>query len=283
MTKINLAVVAALCAFAGAAYATNITVYNPTGLLTNAGGSGIGDAVVGDSWVRRNVRSDGAVGITTNYARSGNGSAFLSTNTNTNGKADFEYFFSDAFSGGKTLGAMSGLSYDWYRSSTSNALAHYMPAFRIYVDADGNAATTNDRLYLIYERAYNPNTAAVPTDTWVTDDIFNFNGAGQSANLWQRRFSPGTTVEQYDISLQEWIAGQTTAGGLVLSADSVVYGLSFGVGSGWNSTFEGAVDNVTIGFGGNNTTWNFEVIPLPGPALMGFAGLAGLASVRRRR
>lgn len=270
---------AGLCAAASAR--PTVVVTNPAGSLTTAvAGATQGDAVVADTWLRRNVRSGSTAGITTNYARSGNASAYFNTIDGSTSKADFEIFFSNTT--GKTLGNLDSFGYDWYRSSSSTNPAIQMPAMRLYVDADGNLGTTNDTGFLIFEQTYNGATLA--NDTWHTTDIFNYNGAGQSADLWQRRFSPGTTIEQYDTNLQEWIAGASFSGGLVFSANSVVFGMSFGVGSGWAGNFSGAVDNVTLGFGGSSTTYNFEidVVPLPTAAGLGLAGLAGLGLRRRR-
>jgi hypothetical protein len=61
-----------------------------------------------------------------------------------------------------------------------------------------------------------------------------------------------------------------------------VYGISAGVGSGWG-TFQGAVDDITVGFGGASTTYNFEVVPEPSTVLLVGTGLMGMLIVARRR
>jgi hypothetical protein len=121
----------------------------------------------------------------------------------------------------------------------------------------------------------------VLADQWVTSNAL-------TGNFWQRRFSPGTTVEVYDLNLQEWLAGASPAGALVLGQSTAVLGLEFGIGSGWNGSFLGFVDNVTYAFGTlPSTTFNFETVAtrVPEPAGLALAGLAlaGLAAHQRRR
>ncbi len=276
--KITTAVTAvSLAVAAGAAQATVVNVYNPSGTASHVGAGTVQpDALAGDAWARRNLRDGSSIGISTTYARSGNGSAFFS-GANGTSKADYEYIFSDP--SGQTLANLTSLSYEWYRDSASTAPAHFHPALRLYVDADGNMATTNDRGYLIYERAYNPSVSAVPTDTWTTESI------GGSTNLWLRQFTPGQTEEVYNRDLNDIINGYTaTPGFMQLSGNSLVFGLSVGIGSGWAGSYIGAMDNVSIGFGGNDpTTFNFEVIPSPMAAGFALGGMALVGGLRRRR
>ncbi|MBN9500681.1 MAG: hypothetical protein BGO01_07190 [Armatimonadetes bacterium 55-13] len=289
-------IVAASTVVAFGALASAQTVYsnNPTGdNFTNPGGSGITQAVGASGWYYTNVRTDGVAGINTDYARSGNGSAHLSTSGAGNSKADVEYYQfntpgapTSGFAAMGTLGSLSGLSYDWYRNSSSGAAAHLHPALRVYFDADGNFATTTDQGYLVFERAYNPNTAAVPTDAWISDDVFNWNGAGLSANVWMVNFgnSNGSVEEVYNRTIQDWINSANPNGNYPsLSAQTAIFGVSSGVGSGWGS-FDGAVDNISISFtGGMSHTWNFETQPVPEPASMAALGLGALALIRKRR
>lgn len=274
--------VLAFLTLAGSANASVVVVNSPLGAFNNPGPANAGDAVVADTWLRRNVRNDGSVGITADYPNATSGSAFLKGTQGPGGassKADYEYFFSNPV----PLAAVSTLSYEWYRNSVSAATAHFHPSLRMYYDADGNFGTTNDQGYLVYERAYNPNTDPVPTDVWVADDVANFNGAGQSANLWMVNFgNPGGSVlELYDRDLSDWTTTPNpNASYPSLNSGALIYGLSFGIGSGWG-TFEGGVDLVSFGVtGGPVTTWNFEV---PTPGALGLFGVAGIAAARRRR
>lgn len=241
-----------------------------------------GAALGASGWFYTNVRNNGIVGVHNDLPRSGNGSARLQSTQGPGGlssKADIEYYHQAAtgnFSMG-TLGAMSTLSYDWYKKSTSAASQHAV--VRLYIDGDGSAATTNDRGYLVFERGYNG--GSIPTDQWVSDDLFSYAGGG--ANLWQVAFG----VANFDTAgnwqpISTWQSGFTPSpGGKTFNGASVVYGLSLGVGSGWG-TYDGAIDNVTIGFTGAPVySWNFEVVPAPGA--MALLGLGGLMATRRRR
>lgn len=236
-----------------------------------------------DRWYLDNFRdvstgrtSHTTAAITAANPRSGNGSVEMSL-TDGSGKAD--YVYSWGFVTGRTLGNLDALSYDWYRSGTSTAASHLQPAMRLAYDADGDAATTGDRGYLIWEQVYNGTTAI---DSWVSSDII-----GQ--NFWMR--IPGHTVENFDTNLAEWMAGaHPDADASRLSANSALLGIEFGIGSGWNGTFSGFVDNVAFGFGEDTTTFNFEAraadgntVPEPGSLALVGLGLLGFAAARKRK
>lgn len=234
-----------------------------------------GQAVGSSGWFYNNVRGGGVVGINTAFPRSGDGSVrFFSPDDS--GKADIEFLaraVTNILTGNATatrsLGRFAdfeGMSYDWYRAGTSTNPAVQHPVLRILIDADGNLATTGDRGYLIFERAYN--NLPTLTDQWVSDTI------GPNTVLWNSNGTGlfGPTV--YNRTLAEWQAQLPNA---------VILGFSAGVGSGWNGVFTGAVDNISWTIAGQTTTTNFEVAVIPEPATLGvFAlGLAGFAFRRR--
>lgn len=238
---------------------------SPGDAFTYAGGSPGGtQAIGGTGWIYNNVRNNAIIGINNTNPRSGNGSVGFQVPTGA--KADVEMYGQLG-----TLGNLTSLGYDWYRSSSSTASAHYHPALRLLV----HDPVTNAIGYLVFELAYNPSVSPVPVDQWVTEDI-----VASDYNLWATGGLPGAFTD-YNTTLSEW---QTNHG------DYNVLSISSGVGSGWNGSFNGAVDNITIGFGGDSTTYNFEVqgngvVPEPATILVwsGIAACAGLAYMRKKQ
>lgn len=257
--------VATTSTLAGPQYGTLTTVNGPGG-----GGNRASASYMADQWVQRNVGGNASVGITTQFARSGNGSAYYSSNSG-NAKADLEI----AFSSPALLSAVTGLRYDWYKTGGSTASQHL--ALKLLVDADGNTNTFSDISYLIYELGYNAGDPGA-VDAWnqVLIDADTF--------LWANNLSVLTdpnagTPYGYDTTLSDWQGANQNAR---------VLGLSVGLGSGWVGSFEGAVDNIVLAVGETRSNWNFEVqlentVPEPGTLGLIALGLLGTAALRRRK
>lgn len=262
---------------------TAATTTNATGTRTTVTGPGPNTGAnraqgvpVYNSWFQANVGAGSTIGITTDYARSGNGSAYFNSTQGDTGKGDLQYYFGN---GGVTvpvaLASLTNFSIDVFRSSTSTTNANFTPVLRLDMLKDGLFAGA-----LIFENFYNTN-AASPLDTWTTLTGDLTNGVFWTNNaLLGPTFAAGAGSTK---TLAQWIADNT---GSTLS----VYGLEIGIGSGWNDAFYGAVDNVSVNFGtARSVNSNFEVAqataPVPEPATwaMLLFGFGGVGHALRRR
>ena len=273
--------VAVSLVYAISAHAAVVTT--PAGTVVGAVG-GVSDTPAADTWLRDNVRAGSTAGITANFPESGDGSAYMSSNDGS-GKADWDYYKTGGFG---NLSTISTYSYEWYRAAGSTVAAHLHPVMRLIVDIDGDTVTTpTDIAYLVFERAYNPATNPVPVGTWTTETITG------STNLWLSQ--PGQGIEEvYNRTLADYQAGTytPTPGWKKITGNSVVIGMSLGIGSGWSGTFQGAVDNPTLGAFSSNFELTAPVaatpVPVPALDLVGLLALSGVvgvmasAMVRRR-
>ena len=171
----------------GGANAAPVLANNPNGdAFTNPSSANLGQAIGTSGWYYNNVRANGTAGIDGTYARSGNGSLHFSGPANA--KADVEFLpnaipFLGNYNSAASLGSFSafvGMSYEWYRNSTSTTDVRQMPALRVLIDRDGDLTTTNDRGGLVFERVYNEGAdqSAAPTNAWTSETI------GASTFVW---------------------------------------------------------------------------------------------------
>ena len=262
-------------------YGTNTatTTTNATGTRTTVTGTG-SDRASGagtlNTWYQANVGAGSTVGITSDYARSGNGSAYFNSTQGGTGKADLVYTFG---TGGApatvALSTLTSVSFDFYRAGTSTTGANFAPVLRLDMLKDGAFAGS-----LVFENVYQQQTPS-PVDTWTTLTA-NLN----SGIFWATNSKLGPTFASANggqQTLAQWIAGNS---GSTLS----VYGLEIGIGSGWNDQFYGAVDNVNVAFsGGRTVSSNFEVaattpaVPEPATWAMMIAGFGLVGATMRRR
>jgi len=289
-SKLILGLCAALVAasaFAQATVTVNSQNLAPGDLFTNTGSANLGLGFGNPNWVYNNTRGSGSVGIRTNYPRNGNGSVYFNS-PGSSGKADIEYFADPVLVGGNfvpnpfnpssilgPLADLSHLSYEWYRDGSSTAPNHLHPVLRLgilRVNSDNTAAVG----YLTFERVYN-GFGAAPINSWQSDDIVSNN-----YKLWATASlgfgDPNDDINQVLKTIPDWVSAANAVG-----ATLFVISVNAGIGSGWDGTFTGAVDNITFGFGGNYTTYNFEVVPEPASMLALGSGLIGLLGLRRRK
>lgn len=135
------------------------------------------------------------------------------------------------------LADLEAVSFDFWRDSTSGAYGHFTPAVVVYVQEPGEDDTTA----LIWEGAYNgyaSYTDSVPEDVWVSDDL-------SDDHYWQ--WDDGV-VEIYNRGLHDW----------GYSDEARVVKLGIQLGSGWNASWSGYADLLSVTFAGETTTWNFE-------------------------
>jgi hypothetical protein len=239
---------------------------------TNAGSGLAGESIVAGDWEQQNVRSNGVVGITTDYARSGNGSIFFSTDGSVGSKADMEFYLSTP----ELLSDFTGATYDWLRDGASTVGPAPAPALRLLVtNAQGGFAS------LVFE-PYNQSPGDVPTNAWQTSTFDMSTGA-----LWATgsKFvipgpGAGPSCQSCLHTVGEWAAA---------NAGAHVIGFSTGVGSGWTGgDFVGAVDNIGFTFKDGGQSFNFEVGGVPEPAtwamlILGFGMVGAMARSRGRR
>jgi PEP-CTERM putative exosortase interaction domain len=290
-SKLILGLCAALVAASAFAQAT-VTVYSqnpvPGDSFTNGGPINQGRSFGNPNWVYNNTRGGGSVGIRNNYPRSGNGSVYFNS-TSSSGKADIEYFFDPQNSGGNfvpnqlnpnsilgTLDQLTHLSYEWYRDGSSTAPNFLHPVLRLGI-LRVNSDNSINLGYLVFERVYNGFSGAAPVNSWQSDNIIGSNyGLWATASLGFG--DPNVNFSQVFKTIPDWVSAANAVG-----ATLFVISVNAGIGSGWNGTFEGAVDNITFGFGGNYTTYNFEVVPEPASMVALGSGLIGLLGLRRRK
>ncbi|MBK9138611.1 MAG: PEP-CTERM sorting domain-containing protein [Verrucomicrobia bacterium] len=244
----------------------------PGDLFVNPGSSDQGQAVGASGWYYNNVRNSGEVGIRTDLPRAGNGSVWFHAPSGS-AQADIEYLANAVNLSGNYFAAgslapfssLTGMVYDWYRSSASTVPTYLHPVMRVLLDADGDLGTIGDRGGLVFEWAYNPAPpSSVPTDTWVTQPIMD------TSVLWGFGAFPDGG---YTTSLSAWKSAYPSA---------AILGFSLGVGSGWVGDFVGAVDNAMWVLGGSPISTNFEVVPEPTTwATFAGLGLLGFALWRR--
>lgn len=273
--------VALACLAAATTQAVEIVGSNSGGsgdFFTNAGASAANTSVTGFSgpngevFEYRQTKNNGLIGINDTFARSGNGSAHIRLDGTAGGKS--EIAMSTAFTAaGDSAGALglfdelTAWSADLLTQSSS--IADLAPILRLELY---NGASYGS---LVFDTSWTPaHFGAFAFGTWQNLDL-----VANAATTWLRAtgslntlYGPGA-VDSGERTLADWMSVLDGEGFYVISANA-------GMGTA-DISYEGAVDNLTLGFSGNSTTYNFEVVPEP--ASMAALGLGAAALLRRRR
>lgn len=138
------------------------------------------------------------------------------------------------------LGNLGDLSFDYLVQSSDRT--DVIPVIRLTIDADGNLATANDRVDLVFEWAYQGN-GAVTQGSWQHADL-----SGDNWRAWERANGQNLDFGNNFATLSTWesAAGFTPTGGIHVDANGVVLGwqIADGSGNGTNSMF---LDHLHVG------------------------------------
>ena len=254
---------------------THTTTTDATGTRTNSTGARVSAPFQSYTWRQTSVGGGATVGITTDYARSGNGSVSFETTGNP-AKADLTYSFAEAI----PLSSFASIAYDFYRDGASTVGGNFAPVFRFEIFKNATFAGS-----LVLEHLYQNQTQPA-LDSWTTVSATQTSGIWWATNgLLGPTFADANGGQK---SLQAWIDA---------NAGSTLYvtGYNIGVGSGWTDgtqagtgLFRGALDNIAITNDAGTQSFNFEVAgAVPEPAswamLIGGFGVVGGTLRSRRR
>ena len=139
------------------------------------------------------------------------------------------------------LGDLDHLSFDYFVASSDRT--DVIPVIRLTIDADGNLATTNDRVDLVFEWSYQ-GLGPAHTGSWQTADLIGGNWVA-----WEHTYSPSHNYDNISdmTTLSDWADanGFTPVGGIHVDQNSVVLGWQIAVGS-FNGTNDMYIDHLHV-------------------------------------
>jgi hypothetical protein len=148
------------------------------------------------------------------------------------------------------LSALTALSYATYQTS---GLFNQVTAINIVIDYNG-PEVEGGQAVLVFEPVYNLDQGTITANTWQTWDAFK----GGNAKWWSTQPLNGVCEFNCFVTWNQIVANNPQA--------TITGGFGLNQGSG-NPGLICAVDGLTIGVNGSNTTYNFEGTPCPTPAI----------------
>ena len=142
---------------------------------------------------------------------------------------------------GTALSDINAISYSTYRSAGS---AFQVTSLNIEVDYNG-PSVSGGYTTLVFEPVYNTDQGAVVNGIWQNWDAY----ASGNAIWWSSRAIPGVCAFDCFVSWNTIVASNPDA--------VILAGFGINQGSG-NDGLVAAVDALTLGYGGNSVTYNFE-------------------------
>lgn len=203
----------------------------------------------------------------------------------------FAYRYADTNWG--NLSQLTGLSFDWFRSSNPNWDADFTkdgiqlydwkyksPAFRVFLSDDTE---------IVWESYFNRpiNNDVSYVDNWQTSEMINGNfwfRSGEGYSLISNGCSTNT-MDVWGGGIQPMTIGQIVS----CYGDKQVLGVGVGLGSQWPYEYKGFVDNIRVASAGNEVlNTNFDKLPVtsvpePSTYLMMILGLVGIGMMSRRK
>lgn len=245
-------------------------------------------------WTTTDIAQGGSAAITSTYIPAGPGqTGSLELNMpNASSKAVFIYSFTNGLTLGDLLTGMtsgSGVSFDFFRDVSSTATAHFAPVLRFsFLTAGGEYGE------LVWESVYNGG-GNIAEGVWLHADLTGDNFYQRTYQSFLGFLYGGKTVDVYNKTITDYLGGTFSDGqdtSVLLGSDTQIQKVSLGVGSGWNGSYFGAVDNLSIDMGSKGLmTANFNPTAAPAAAvpepatwlmlILGFGLIGGTMRSRR--